>query len=117
MKIQTQLKAGGIGLNHNQTLVRTTQGIGFNHNQTQVRTTEGFTINHNQTEVRTVEKVGTCPADAGAAGGGAVVSSDVEAGGASTGTGTTQAEPQSEPGIPEGLSSYNHNQTFIRMRG
>jgi hypothetical protein len=37
MKIQTQIKAGGIGLNHNQTLVRTAKGIGLNHNQTLVR--------------------------------------------------------------------------------
>ena len=37
MKIQTQVKAGGIGLNHNQTLVRPVEGIGLNHNQTLVR--------------------------------------------------------------------------------
>jgi hypothetical protein len=37
MKIKTQIKAGGIGLNHNQTLVRTVKGIWPNHNQTLVR--------------------------------------------------------------------------------
>jgi hypothetical protein len=45
MKVQTQIKAGGIGLNHNQTLVRSLKaqtqvkagGIGLNHNQTLVR--------------------------------------------------------------------------------
>lgn len=34
MKTQTQ---PGIGLNHNQTLVRKVEGIGLNHNQTLVR--------------------------------------------------------------------------------
>jgi len=37
MKIQTQIKAGGIGFNHNQTLVTTAPGQRINHNQTQVR--------------------------------------------------------------------------------
>jgi len=37
MRIQTQIKAGGINLNHNQTQVRPVEGIGFNHNQTLVR--------------------------------------------------------------------------------
>jgi hypothetical protein len=37
MKTQTQIKAGGIGLNHNQTLVRTVEGKILNHNQTLVR--------------------------------------------------------------------------------
>ena len=37
MKTQTQIKAGGIGLNHNQTLVRTATGKSLNHNQTLVR--------------------------------------------------------------------------------
>ena len=38
MKTQTQIKAGGIGLNHNQTLVTTVPGQKANHNQTLVRT-------------------------------------------------------------------------------
>jgi hypothetical protein len=37
MKIQTQVKAGGISYQHNQTQVRTVEGIGVNHNQTLVR--------------------------------------------------------------------------------
>jgi len=37
MKIQTQIKAGGIGVNHNQTQVRLVEGQRINHNQTQVR--------------------------------------------------------------------------------
>lgn len=51
MKIQTQVKAGGIEPNHNQTQVRLVEGIGFNHNQTQVRP-RGMSWNHNQTLVR-----------------------------------------------------------------
>jgi hypothetical protein len=95
MKIQTQVKAGGINVNHNQT---------------QVRLVEGQRIDHNQTEVRTVEKPGSCPFDAGAAGGGAVAPSDSEVGGAGTGN---QAEPQLDPGTPEGFG-VNHNQTLVR---
>jgi hypothetical protein len=37
MRIQTQIKAEGKSLNHNQTLVSTVPGIGTNHNQTLVR--------------------------------------------------------------------------------
>jgi hypothetical protein len=35
--MNTQLTTPGIGLNHNQTLVRTVEGIGLNHNQTLVQ--------------------------------------------------------------------------------
>ena len=34
MKVQTQIKSGGIGLNHNQTLISTAPGQRINHNQT-----------------------------------------------------------------------------------
>jgi hypothetical protein len=37
MNVQTQIKAGGFTLNHNQTLVRKVEGISINHNQTLVR--------------------------------------------------------------------------------
>lgn len=53
MKIQTQTKAGGLNIQHNQTLVRMVEGDGWNHNQTQVRTVEGIWPNHNRTLVRT----------------------------------------------------------------
>lgn len=36
MKTQTQSQPG-IGLNHNQTLVRTVEGVSTNHNQTLAR--------------------------------------------------------------------------------
>jgi len=37
MKTQTHIKAGGISVNHNQTLVRTVGGKSINHDQTLVR--------------------------------------------------------------------------------
>ena len=37
MKTQTNIKAGGFSLNHNQTLVRIVEGFTINHNQTLVR--------------------------------------------------------------------------------
>ena len=45
LKVKTSLKAGGIGINHNQTLVR---GLKV---KTNVRA-GGMTMNHNQTLVR-----------------------------------------------------------------
>jgi hypothetical protein len=52
MKVKTSVKAGGIGLNHNQVQVRATPP---NHAGLKVRTTVksgGLGVNHNQTVVR-----------------------------------------------------------------
>jgi hypothetical protein len=53
MKVKTQVKAGGIGINHNQTVVRVTPP---NRAGLKVKTAVkagGLNVNHNQTLVRT----------------------------------------------------------------
>ncbi|MEA2561584.1 MAG: hypothetical protein QOH06_3088 [Acidobacteriota bacterium] len=48
MKIKTQVEAGGISINHNQTLVRIVEGFTINHNQTLVNANPGKRVNRKQ---------------------------------------------------------------------
>jgi len=43
-----EIKAGSISLNHNQTLVRTTEGKVINHNQTLVNAALGSGVNRDR---------------------------------------------------------------------